>query len=130
MRVTEQTKALAQEILDYWVAYPERHDQKHWVNVDGDESSGARVTEKTLCRTTMCVAGTAALLGLGVKDFASFRASGRKYSEMGRELLGLTRDEADTLFYCMDNEAAKNGVTAIAAGDEVKFWEVLADEPD
>lgn len=124
MHVTEETKALAQKIQDYFILYPERHRQDEWVAVEG--ATSCLVTDENICNTTMCVAGTAVFLNGGMQAMNDCQAFyGSSFSETAQELLGLTYEEADRLFYCMDNQAAKDAVAAIAAGDEKKFDAIL-----
>lgn len=84
---------LAQAVAEYITAHPEEWDQDNW---------GTRDTE---CGTQMCIAGTAALMtGCADFDYAGYLSllSGTNYSEdwthTGRELLGLTPEQARDLF--------------------------------
>lgn len=119
MQVTEATKAMAQKIVDYFLIYPERHEQADFVG------KSAVLNEKTVCNTTMCIAGSAVFLGDGIKGLNDCILGVREFDERGAELLGLNDCEATALFYTMENDMAIDAVHAIAQGDEKKFWNAL-----
>jgi hypothetical protein len=134
MRVTEDTKATAQAVVDYILANPEKHEQACWLGVkeqfsDDDydvidvDSSEAKTVN--LCNTTMCVAGTAVYVSRNEREFRNFLKSGGGWEDEASELLGLEEDEANALFYNMSNATALAAVQAVAAGDPDKFEEVL-----
>lgn len=126
MNVTEQTKSLAQKIYDYFLEHPERHNQNFFVATD--ESGNDNLTEENLCNSTMCIAGSAVFLTEGFEGIEECRRiGGTNFEDRGAELLGLDFSEAMNLFYCMDNDAARDAVMAIAAGDEEKFWNIMQD---
>ena len=85
-----------QKVLDFIIAHPELHSQRTY-----------------LCRTTMCIAGTAVMLEkLDEKEI--LRAAERsgldlfwvQFFKVGRSILGLTDAEADDLFYTMNDAEA------------------------
>ena len=138
MIVTEETKAQAQAALDYIHAHPEKHAQNHWVGINKGNAityfwmDNLNVTEENLCGTTMCVAGTLVYLNegvdglnrlhhntMGVVDENDVVVNG--WIVTGAKYLGLTSQEAYSLFFEMDEAKAVDMLTAIANGDEVKF---------
>lgn len=127
MQVTEQTKAMAQAVVDYHLKYPGRHEQASWI---GGPSYRYKmtVTEQNLCDTTMCAAGTAVFVEQGIEGLnrcIDVNACGIWESE-GARILGLTTDEEiQALFYDVSNEEAMDGLRAIAAGDEDKFHAIM-----
>lgn len=99
---------LLKKTRDHILMYPDEHNQNLW-----------------FCETSMCIAGHAAVLA-GAKvvndiDFGiGLQANGDWISapEYAGSNLGLTREEREYLFYCMDNE------TAIKRMDQViQYWE-------
>lgn len=123
MQVTESTKFLAQEILDYLERFPERHEQANWVSGSGDIE---KLNTTQVCNSTMCVAGTAVFLTTPLKEFKDLALSPDEvfFEERGAELLGLDSEEADRLFYSEDNAVALELLRAVAEGDEDKFESV------
>lgn len=127
MRVTEETKRVAQDALDYIVEHPERHDQSVWFDYNTDQSQESnghpRLYKKgdaNLCDTTMCVGGTVQWQQKGYIDIMTVDV-------VAAELLGLTEDEATTLFFETDDAQAVDMLTAIANGDAKKFASLAAD---
>lgn len=86
---------LFKQIRDRIKAHPEEHDNWSW------EYSGAE------CGTTRCTAGWAIHFQNPNQRIRETQAQlgYRSYTEAGRDLLGLTRDEAEYLFF-NDNEEA------------------------
>lgn len=139
MKVTEQTKNLAQRVLDYWVL-TNSHEQKNWVSLEGgipkitNEVIANR--EMQVCNSTMCAAGTAVFLSVPNEDFMKMcddllmtphgtrLGDGFDFEDAGAELLGLDDIERST-FYYKNNATVVDMMTAIAAGDKDKFEELL-----
>lgn len=133
MIVTDETKALAQRIVDYIIENPDKHEQAVvWGKVnynDADEVVGITdyITPSertTICDTVMCIAGTAAYLNGGIQELSKVAYGGDWETHSG-ELLGLDNREACSLFYTMNEDKAFDAVVAIASGDESKFYDVL-----
>lgn len=125
---TPETRAHAQDILDYIAAHPEEHSQADWVR-GGFVPSDA--TPETGCGTTMCIAGTSIFLKQGPNVLNNPQ---EYYSELGRKNLGLTYEEKEILFFLVTDDVALRATEAIAAGSEDALHEVLkpydyADEP-
>lgn len=129
MKVTEDTKQLAKEILNYWKLF-NHHDQNMWVGEEEPVISKVKIgnAEVKVCNTTMCAAGTAVFLRVSKKEFkrlAMFHFSDdEEWVERGRELLGLSTREAHSLFFS-DDATAKKLMKAIAKGDQEKFDKIL-----
>jgi len=125
MKVTEETKATAQQMLNYWAKY-NRHEQSDWVG-----SLTPRITVETngdkVCHTTMCAAGTAVFLTSTNTEFRKFAKvfDDDAWQALGAERLGLNEDEAIALFYDMNEDEVKVAVQAIAVGSEAAFQAVL-----
>lgn len=110
MEINEQTQARAQAAFDFLSQNPKNHNQQWYISGATD----VPLTEENLCGTTMCVAGTVEWQAHGyVTDFA-FSA--------GAMLLGLKYNEAENLFYASNNDEALDMLSAIANGDESKFY--------
>jgi len=129
MNVTPNTKALAQGILDYIETYPERHDQQFWF-LDKSKASPRTLSnvvndgdEFNICKTTMCIAGTAVFLSRPTDEFKRFGDKSYNWVSAGGELLGLDDDEAYWLFYG-NNQTAKKMLRAVANGDEAEFYRI------
>lgn len=114
MIVTNETKALAQEVVDFIMANPERHNQQSWFG-------------SAHCGTTMCIAGTVAMFELDVNSIKDFRLATQNESilDFAGERLGLSHAEAHSLFFTRDNRVAFDAVNAIAQGDMDKFYHIL-----
>jgi hypothetical protein len=131
MIVTEETKRVAQEAYDYIITHPEQHNQRNWLNPNGQVNPqgasytslsalmGVPLTEENLCDTTMCVAGTVDYLNSGMVNWG---CANRAADLLGLEVVDGSFDEIDALFYNMDNETALNMLLAIAQGDPDKFY--------
>lgn len=140
MKITDETKAMAQAIINYW-DFTGKQEQSDWVTLEDEYedvvnpedfpddfivhkvvSSGQDVK---ICNSTMCAAGTAVFLN--TKDDREFMKivldnQGRDdyYETRGAELLGLDPYEAARLFYS-DNATARVLMQAIADGDANTF---------
>lgn len=123
METTEQTRALAQDILDYIGKYPERHEQSSWLEIN-DSSDPRAVTEGNLCNTTMCIAGTAVFLSRALEDFRDFEGD---WQDEGARLLGLECEESDALFYYAGNKESVDMVRALADGDQDALDKLIED---
>lgn len=114
MKVTPETQALAQNILDFIHEYPEKHSQETFF---GDRG----------CGTTMCIAGTALYLTYGISTLQEFSGSelydlDDSISGSAGELLGLeTSHEIDHIFYEMNPEEAIQKLKHLVTGDVWAF---------
>jgi hypothetical protein len=130
MKVTNDTRALAHEILAYWLRF-NRHDQTMWVGDEEPVITAEKIgkAEVNVCNTTMCAAGTAVFLTTTPKKFLKLArehfSDDEVWTNRAGDLLGLDYEEAYRVFHS-DNATAKKLVGAIAEGDEVKFKEILA----
>lgn len=116
---------LAQQVLDYIIENPEQHEQEYFVaRWDGNGEYIFPDDSFTSCSTTMCVAGTAVALIEGI-DSLFIDHPRIEVAARATEYLGLDPDDADNLFYCMNNSAAVDAVGALAQGDLDKFRDVL-----
>lgn len=128
-----------QEVLDYLLAHPEKHCQRYlaraWDKLKAYLGSGAldaelRVVEKAypqanVCGTTMCIAGTAMFLqgrlelsNEGYERIDGVQLSGReRWIAEGAKALGLTYDQARSLFMEMDNDKALHMLKEYANGE-------------
>jgi hypothetical protein len=119
MRVSEETKKHAQDILDF-IAFNEEgvtHDQSVWWGRAGIlNPPGGNV-----CGTTMCVAGTSTYLIEGIQGLHdSFNIE-----HCARVNLGLEQDESRFLFYETNNRLSLDCLRALASGDQQKFHEIM-----
>jgi hypothetical protein len=112
MKSTEQTRALAQQVLDFIHDNPERHDQESWNDGPLDQNG---------CGTAMCIAGTANALFHGV-DAINYIAGVEAV-----KLLGLDH-EASVIFYEMDNDRAIQKLKKIIVGEEFSKEDFYTDE--
>lgn len=123
MKVTESTKFIAQEILDYIERFPERHDQHSWF--DGNPNKVEALATTSVCNSTMCIAGTAVYLTTPLDVFKVYAGEEVQnqdiWTSRGSEVLGLTGQEANQLFYSMSNQRALEMLEAVAEGDEDGF---------
>lgn len=118
MIVTEQTKKMAQDIYDYFIMNPEKHEQASFTG--GPETSFTG----NICNTTMCIAGAAAWLHGGRQLVAECLEGEQDFEDVGSTLLGLDEAEAHRVFYNMNEEKARQQVLAIAQGDVEKFMSI------
>lgn len=127
MIVNEKTKAVAQSVVDYIKAHPESHDQREWVNPPKGRR-GIPLSEKNICGTTMCAAGTTVFIVDGAE---ALNEPVYTFEHNAAEYLGLEYDEAMDLFYNMSNFHAVKQLEAIAAGDVEAFKavKVFAETP-
>lgn len=127
---TFEQQALAQQVLDYIEAHPEEHDQMTW-------------GKQTACGTSMCIAGTAAFLA-GVAKFVQYdnkdvpeveaiikldanlidSKESDPFVKVGADLLGLDIADADRLFFCWDEEKAKEALRYVANGKQIDWQKV------
>lgn len=132
MKVTNETRALAHEILAYWLRF-NNHNQQSWVGDGyGDDFMISTVKlpglrEVNVCETTMCAAGTAYFLSNTPKDFikASREFSYGDWMAVGGELLGLNEYER-VLVFLSEEKSAKRYMRAIADGSKKKFDKATA----
>lgn len=124
MKVTDSTKFIATEILDYLERFPERHNQNQWVTDAGDVD---KLSTTQMCNSTMCIAGTAVWLTTPLKEFKNlaYRNDEESFEKKAASLLGLDATEADQLFYTEDEAQALDALRAVAEGDEDEFERVL-----
>lgn len=133
---TARNRRKAGEILDFLVSNPERHNQAEFFVLkerpagwyDGYPTNTTAVknlTEENLCKTTMCIAGSAVYLGHTAAEIKSVLDKGYSIDWVteGAKVLGLDRNEAKTLFYA-DNENALALLEAVAEGDEETFHSI------
>jgi len=94
---------LLRRTLEYITEHPEQHDQSIW----------ARIHVKESCGTAMCLCGWAATLAKAEMTWRAFkdyrtgevvfreleRINGEEPYYGGRDLLGLTEDQAEDLFF-------------------------------
>ena len=130
MKVTEDTKRVAQEIVDFFMENPGVHDQDIWFYASEYDSDVDSPEDVNICDTNMCIAGSAVYVTEGLKgliDTAYHRdCDAPGFFDKGQEILGLDSEEAFVLFEdTMSNSTARDAVRAIAAGDEAKFHEVV-----
>lgn len=98
LQVPTVNRELFTKIRDHIKAHPEQHDNYEW-EIETEE-----------CGTARCAAGWAIYfthpgrrIRQTVGDEPAYR--GRSFNQIGRELLGLTSDEADELFYTSNRSA-------------------------
>lgn len=133
MRNTPETRAEAQRVLDFIMENPEQHDQTAWWSALSRGSRRVADARDNICDTTLCIAGTAVYLQEGVEGlrerYDAFFRSGPTLPERAADILGLSLDERNNLFLCMDNELARDMLIAVANGDQEKF-DALAEAAD
>lgn len=104
---------LAQKVLKQVRKHPERHDQQDFIA--GKNSISVTEFKKPACGTAGCLAGWASAFAAPtgtVFDPTWARLlfpGGDETADVelyAREHLGLTSEQANALFYCMDNETA------------------------
>jgi hypothetical protein len=123
MKITEQTKANAQRVVDYLEMNPHKHNQKSYfgngslpVDFQDDERFEAEA-----CGTTMCIAGTAAWMDAGMPK--TLIVDNGRVEYIGADFLGLDCwEEREHIFYNYDNAGSLDMLRALANGDEEKFW--------
>lgn len=129
MIINDETKANAQATLDYILMNPENHDQSTWVgqteNFNWDEyESQNGYTESNMCGTTMCAAGTILYLKMGMDGLNL----GSSFSSHAAPYFGLENvAEINAIFLNMSEYNVVMQLTALANGDEKKFWDFAED---
>lgn len=127
MKVTEATKAHAQDILDYIEMFPEKHQQDNWYFNEENYRNETPITEKNFCGTTMCVAGTSVYLTEGLN---AFKKHVTDIENDAARNLGLDDGDSGLLFYTMSESKALMMLEAVAAGDEEKFIQIYDEVAD
>lgn len=120
---TKEQRANAQAVLDYFIAHPERHDQREWWRFGGlvEPVKEVEKVPENLCKTTMCVAGTVMFQHYGPFGLGLFSdAEDAAVKEAGR-LLGLDYDSAYALFYNTNNSEAVGILHRIVANKKNIF---------
>jgi len=123
MHSTPETRARADAVVEYIKAHPERHNQSNWAEIldeqieDMIDEPGGNVNDIPMCKTTMCVAGTAAWQKHGNVIFTQNWQDRHDWMKEGMALLGLSYAEANYLFYDTDNEEALDIVEGLAVGE-------------
>lgn len=120
MHSTPETREAASKVVEYIEAYPDRHNQSSWVAIFdelGEEIEVHDPEEVSLCKTTMCVAGTAAFQRYGTVVFTDTWQRDHTWMEEGQTILGLNFIEANYLFYDTDNDEALKVVRGLAVGE-------------
>ena len=120
--------ANAQVLVDYFEAHPERHRQIKWVAQNGDDVMRVDDVEKNFCGTTMCIAGAAAYFMSDTATFKELVEGDESWARVGGRILGLDEDEAEKLFYNLDNASALDMLRAVAADDMPKFERIYRNE--
>lgn len=122
---------LAKKVLDYIEAHPKEHDQNSFID------------HKPVCGTTKCIAGHAMLLSgeFEVKDITvsssySFLAIAKAgsneeadYEAEGRRVLGISSEQANHLFFNLDNDEAIDYLNQLIAYYEQPAIERDEDAP-
>ncbi len=97
---TREQVERAYRVLDHIERNPEKHSQGFWVDSDRRETAA---TVMAGCGTTACFAGWTALLAgavyTGHGSWMELGGSAGRTSTLAAELLGLTGDEVDALFF-------------------------------
>ena len=125
----ELHRAAAQDVLDYFKKYPERHDQGAWYDIDeealpnnwDEEESLAEYVPQNICKTTMCAAGTVMWQRHGVVGLKMFDVDNRFAQREAARLLGLEWNDANQLFHTMNEETVKKVLKRIAKGKK-NIW--------
>lgn len=149
MFVTDETKATAQQILDYWEEHPEAHDQGTWWGwstqyIEGIPESeswpnlGAHFNDEdfNVCKTVMCAAGTAVFVKEGLAGLKatyeddlygpdSGQAMVNPWTVKAGDYLGLNYEERRALFFYADRHEAKKAMRYIANGDKESFHDLF-----
>lgn len=117
MRDPIRDDAELMRVFDFARNHPDNWSQKFFFLNPGEDAEGISYIDAAPdhgldCGTTYCMAGFKALIldGLTVDEVYDHHGDFERY---GRESLGLTHDESEALFYCMDNEGVEDVVKAI-----------------
>lgn len=118
-QMPERNIELLEQTMQYILDYPEKHDQRIWVQ---------GVQEDDSCGTTACFAGWACFLA-GLKqeavstdeDYFRFHGQRTHASDIAPKLLGLTTREADILFEATNSvEELQHMVKKLVNGEHIK----------
>lgn len=127
---TPTPQEVAQRVHDYFVKFPEKHDQETWFmvvdgeNFEEDPDLAVVDVENNVCNTSMCVAGTVMWNEYGrhgLRQFVSGSDNERMATRHAGDLLGLNAHQAHWLFYYSENDEAKRVVKRIAKGKKNPF---------
>ena len=101
--MAELNEKLIACVLDHIERDNDEYDQNEWCVLKGDQ-------DNDFCGTRACFAGWAVLLSTPIGKWWEVRYGGnaRPMKEVARELLGLTYDEAHTLFQGVDYANQRN----------------------
>ena len=130
---TQEQKNHAKDILNLLQSGRVTHDQESWVahSLDGVSLGTLPITEENLCETTLCIAGASVFLNEGIAGLSEsrrvlFEEDSTIFEEKGRENLGLTRSQADVLFYHANEAEALSAMLAISEGDENALKRIIS----
>jgi hypothetical protein len=138
LKVTEETKQRAKNVLRFIKKYPWMHNQNNWYKSKGSgnmymnrvsdqpDSVVISPTQKDVCNTTLCVAGTAVLLNDGKEGLKVFDDYPQQGVDRAADLLGLSSYEANIIFYTMNKTKVIEMLEAVAEGNEEKFNSVYS----
>lgn len=113
--------ANAQVLVDYFEKFPDKHSQTTWVGINGKHVDDIEEVKENFCKTTMCMAGAATYLMTNRDTFIDCIDGNAQWTQVGGKVLGLTTDQADCLFYTMNERAALDMLKAAAANDMDAF---------
>lgn len=132
-------------VIGYLLLFPENHDQDSWYAGLPNFFQTAEQLRRPKCGTTMCLAGWATSLfapdraifsgGENVYlpdpngEFFVFGKTEGYYDEVSvesyaREVLGLTHEQAFTLFYTLTNEEIIPALRYIVGNPDAEDWEI------
>lgn len=117
-RTHREIAAAALDLLD---THPELHDQTSWIEPRGDSAFDERGEPE--CGTTMCSAGAVVYVLDGPQ--AVLDTHHMEFPSVAGKALGLDCHERQALFFCAEDQAARDALRALADGDREKFAEVL-----
>lgn len=113
MYSTEETRAHAQEVLDYLLGHPEEHNQ------------GGFFSYANHCGTSMCIAGCSSYISneqdVVLTNWVTDHAGKAQKS------LGLNRVEAQALFFEMNEARALSKLVNITHGKEFSVEDYMTD---
>lgn len=112
----ERNTELMLQVADFIESHPEQHDQKNWfVDKKGGLVKYPTTTEipEDRCGTTACVAGWAVVLS-GIRC--------TYWWDGGRDVLGITQDEANFLFSCsLTTDQVLEALKLFAKGETLEY---------